>query len=108
MSGAPVTPWCVGAMNDGLFIINRAPSPSGTDEGPWQKEGGPTVVLNVASLTLGQARQIADAHNADLAALRASHAEMLAALRSMLVLYGTPGAVSERARTAIANAEALS
>ena len=40
-----------------------------------------------------------------LRALLAEREELLAALRGMLDLYGTPGAVSERARAAIAKIE---
>ncbi len=55
--------WYLGSMNDGLFIINRQPSPNATDFPPHD-EYGPDVALNVVALTEERAQAIVDAHNA--------------------------------------------
>lgn len=55
--------WYLGSMNDGLFIINRPPSPVGTDVPPHMSANGPTMVLNVTDLPLKKAQAIVDAHN---------------------------------------------
>lgn len=60
--------WHLGAMNDGLFIINAPPSPAGTDVEPHVKENGPTLILNVTELPDKKAQAVVDAHNAELAA----------------------------------------
>lgn len=56
--------WYLGSMNDGLFIIDAPPSPSGTDVPPGDYGRGPNMVLNVTELTLAKAQAICDAHNA--------------------------------------------
>jgi hypothetical protein len=54
--------WYLGALNDGLFIINAPPSPCGADIPPdWGKP--PTMVLNVVGLSQEHAQAIVDAHN---------------------------------------------
>lgn len=61
--------WYVGALNDGKFIVDTPPSPCGTDIPPdWGTP--PELVLNVVALSLEQAREICDAHNAAIAALQ--------------------------------------
>lgn len=60
--------WHLGSMNDGLFIINAAPRPSGTDVEPSVSPNGPTMVLNVTDLPEHKAKAIVDAHNAALRA----------------------------------------
>lgn len=57
--------WYLGAMNDGLFIINRPPSPAGTDVAPHENPNGPTVVLNVTDLSQEKAQAVVDALNAE-------------------------------------------
>lgn len=57
--------WYLGSLNDGLFIINRCPTPNATDFPPHD-DYGPDVVLNVVALTEKQAQEIVDAHNATL------------------------------------------
>ena len=57
--------WYLGALNDGLFIINQPPSPCGTDIPPdWGTP--PSLVLNVTDLPQDKAQAIVDAHNAAL------------------------------------------
>jgi len=65
--------WYLGSMNDGLFIINAPPSPSGTDVGPWMNSNGPTMVLNVTDLPDHKAQAIVDAHNAFAQPLTVPH-----------------------------------
>lgn len=55
--------WYLGAMNDGLFIINKEPRPS-TDDAWHGRPDGPDVVLNVTTMTIERAQAIVDAHNA--------------------------------------------
>lgn len=57
--------WYLGAMNDGLFIINTPPRPS-TDDIWHDRPDGPTLVLNVVALSQEQAQAIVDAHNRHL------------------------------------------
>ncbi len=57
--------WYLGAMNDGLFIINTPPRPS-TDDQWHDRPNGPTLVLNIVALTHERAQAIVDAHNAAL------------------------------------------
>lgn len=54
--------WHLGAMNDGLFIINAPPRPSTDDTWP-DRPDGPTMVLNVTELSEAKAQAIVDAHN---------------------------------------------
>lgn len=57
--------WYLGALNDGLFIINLPPSPCGTDIPPdWGTP--PSLVLNVTDLPQEKAQAIVDAHNASI------------------------------------------
>lgn len=56
--------WHIGAMNDGLFIIDVPPSPAGTDVPPRISSNGPLMVLNVVALTQERVQAIVDAHNA--------------------------------------------
>lgn len=66
--------WHVGAMNDALFIINRAPSPSNDDV--WHDNpNGPTVILKAEGLSLEDAQAICDAHNTRLSVPVATEAE---------------------------------
>jgi hypothetical protein len=58
--------WYLGAMNDGLFIIDRPPSPSGTDVPPGIYAHDPEMALPVWPLSEERARAIVDAHNAAL------------------------------------------
>lgn len=59
--------WYLGALNDGLFIINQPPSPCGTDIPPdWGTP--PSLVLNVTDLPQDKAQAIVDAHNAFISA----------------------------------------
>ena len=61
--------WYLGAINDGLFIIDAPPRPN--CESPWHdRPNGPQVVLNVCSLTQERAQSIVDAHNAAMLAAR--------------------------------------
>lgn len=61
--------WYLGSMNDGLFIIDKPPSPSGTDVPPGIHANDPEMVLNVTALSHEHAQAIVDAHNRDIAAL---------------------------------------
>lgn len=65
--------WYLGSLNDGLFILDRRPSPS--NDYPWHdrpdRPDGPDLVLNVCALSDERAQAIVDAHNAALAALEA-------------------------------------
>jgi len=55
--------WYVGAMNDGLFIINAKPNPD--HDNPWHDNpNGPSLAIPVSGLTLETAQKICDAHNA--------------------------------------------
>ena len=63
--------WYLGSMNDGLFIIDQPPSPSGADVGPHVKANGPKLILNVTDLPGEKAQAIVDAHNAALTAAKA-------------------------------------
>jgi hypothetical protein len=66
---APLKPerWYLGAMNDAIFIINRRPSPAGTDVEPHMKEDGATLILRTHPLARAEAQAIVDAHNATVA-----------------------------------------
>jgi len=55
--------WYLGSMNDGLFIIDKPPSPSGTDVPPGVYANSPDMILNVTALTQERAQAIVDAHN---------------------------------------------
>lgn len=55
--------WYLGSMNDGLFIIDRKPSGSGTDVPPGVYASDPEMVLTVVALSEEQAQAIVDAHN---------------------------------------------
>jgi len=59
--------WYLGAMNDGLFIINAPPRPS-TDDIWHDRPDGPTMFLNIDPLRgdMKKAQAIVDAHNAAL------------------------------------------
>lgn len=61
--------WYLGAMNDGLFIINRPPRPS-TDYMMHDRPDGPSLVLNITDLPAAKATAVVDAHNATLNAIR--------------------------------------
>jgi hypothetical protein len=65
-------------MNDGLFIINEAPSPSGTDSPPDTPHPGLVVI---ASVTEFQREYETTASNARLLA---AAPELLAALKAMI------------------------
>jgi len=69
---SPAAPWewHLGAMNDGLFIINAPPRPS-TDDIVHDREDGPTMILNVTDLPEAKAQAIVNAHNAAIHALAA-------------------------------------
>ena len=67
-SPAALREWHLGAMNDGLFIIDAPPRPS-TDDIVHDREDGPTLILNVTDLPEAKARAIVAAHNAALRAL---------------------------------------
>lgn len=54
--------WYLGAMNDGLFIIDTPPRPS-TDDQWHDRPDGPSMVLNVTELPRDKAQAIVDAHN---------------------------------------------
>jgi hypothetical protein len=57
--------WHLGSLNDGLFIVNRRPTPCGTDLAAGAPNGDPaTVVLNITELPDAKAQAIVDAHNA--------------------------------------------
>lgn len=56
--------WHLASLNDGLFIINEKPSPSGTDIPPDWGTMHPSVVLNVTELPATKAQEIVEAHNA--------------------------------------------
>lgn len=61
--------WYLGSMNDGLFIINTPPRPSNDDV--WHdRPDGPSMVLNVTSLTRQEAQSVVDAHNAYISAAK--------------------------------------
>lgn len=58
--------WYLGAMNDGLFIINTPPRPSNDDV--WHdRPDGPTLILSVTELPQPKAQAVVDAHNAAFA-----------------------------------------
>lgn len=60
--------WHLGAMNDGLFIIDRPPRPS-TDDVWHERPDGPTLVLPVHGLPIHHAQSICNAHNASLGSM---------------------------------------
>jgi hypothetical protein len=68
--------WFLGGMNDGLFIINAPPRPSGTDAPPQMHDEGPTVILNATDLSDKKAQAICDAHNAVVAILQLDNASL--------------------------------
>lgn len=58
--------WYVGAMNDGLFIVDQPPRPSNDD--PWHdRPDGPSLILPTFPLSLERVQAIVDAHNEGLA-----------------------------------------
>ncbi len=63
--------WHLGAMNDALFIINKVPSPSGTDIGPHDHYG-PSLSLSVAGLSQARAQAVVDQHNTEISAAAAT------------------------------------
>ena len=67
-SPAALREWHLGAMNDGLFIIDAPPRPS-TDDIVHDREDGPTMILNVTDLPEAKAQAIVNAHNAAIHAL---------------------------------------
>lgn len=69
-SPAALREWHLGAMNDGLFIIDAPPRPS-TDDIVHDREDGPTMILNVTDLPEAKAQAIVNAHNAAIHALAA-------------------------------------
>ncbi|KPL55536.1 hypothetical protein ABB55_27615 [Prosthecomicrobium hirschii] len=71
-SPAALREWRLGAMNDGLFIIDAPPRPS-TDDIIHDREDGPTLILNVTDLPEAKARAIVNAHNAALRTLAAEN-----------------------------------
>jgi hypothetical protein len=72
---ATLRAWHLGAMNDGLFIIDAPPRPSTDDIFP-DREDGPTLILNVTDLPHAKAQAIVDAHNATLSAITAAGYEI--------------------------------
>ena len=69
-SPAALREWHLGAMNDGLFIIDAPPRPS-TDDIVHDREDGPTMILNVTDLPEAKAQAVVNAHNAAIHALAA-------------------------------------
>lgn len=69
-SPAALREWHLGAMNDGLFIIDAPPRPS-TNDIVHDREDGPTMILNVTDLPEAKAQAIVNAHNAAIHALAA-------------------------------------
>jgi len=67
--------WHLVSLNDGLFIADVPPSPSGTDIPPDWGTGCGGVVLNVTDLPQAKAQAIVDAHNATLDKPQAGSAE---------------------------------
>lgn len=67
--------WYLASLNDGLFIIDRPPSPAGSDAPPGIVPDSPNVVLNVTGLPQVRAQQLVDEHNRELEPLLASAAE---------------------------------
>lgn len=66
-----MTMWFLGAMNDALFIIDRPPSPSGTDVAPHDRYG-PSLSLSLAGLSQTRAQAVVDQHNTEIAAAAVS------------------------------------
>lgn len=73
MSNELMKPWFLGSLNDGLFIVNRRPTPCGTDLAVGTPNPDPaTLVLNITELPDAKAQAIVDAHNALLSTLPAA------------------------------------
>ena len=105
MSTRIYPPLFVGAMNDGVFIIDQPPRPAPDDSGPHESANGPNVIAKMTAsnhLAIGLARQMAAAP------------DLLEALQHMLAVFDTPdsgslaGAEQETcaiARAALSKAE---
>lgn len=81
-------PWFLGSCNDGLFIVNRKPTPCGTDLAVGTPNPDPaTVVLNVTDLPDAKAQAIVDAHNAAIKGLSPGPGEAGAAYAAFFDKY---------------------